>query len=138
MKKMKLIMLLFVVTFAVVYCQPDKEFKTPIKVVSIIYPDGTIQTTASGTAVTWSTLAGKPVAFPPESHTHDYADLTNKPEEVELQEALSSLPVIVIPKKTTAEIAAMTPTAGSFVYDVTLNVLKIYSGSVWKTLITAN
>jgi hypothetical protein len=39
---------------------------------------------------------------------------------------------------TTAEITALTPSAGLLVYDSDLNVLKIYTGGVWKIIITAN
>lgn len=37
--------------------------------------------TASAVAslTTWTSLSGKPAMFPPETHTHDYNDLTNKP-----------------------------------------------------------
>lgn len=38
------------------------------------YPPG-----AATTAVTWSTLEGKPSAFPPSAHTHAWADITGKP-----------------------------------------------------------
>jgi len=210
MKKMKLTIVLLLVTFAVAFCQPDKVFKEQITVEKgIKYGDGTIQLTAGGggsmvypsagiplstgtawgTSITnnsanwntayswgnhanlysllnhnhstlykaigyvptwaeitskpstfpstWATVSGKPT-FATVATSGSYVDLSDKPAEIELQAAISSLNVLVIPKKTTTEIAAMTPTAGSFVYDVTLNVLKIGNGSVFKVLITAN
>ena len=49
MKKMKLTVLLLLVTFAVAFCQPDKVFKEQITVEKgIKYGDGTIQLTAGG------------------------------------------------------------------------------------------
>jgi len=132
----------------------------------ITFPDGTSMIsvpTGTGGSVTWDAILNKPLTFAPSVHSHDllykaityvptwaeitgkptffsgsYTDLTNKPTEIELQQAISELNVILIPKKTTAEIALMTPVAGSFVYDITLNVLKIGNGTVFKVLITAN
>ena len=141
MKRMKLLSLLFLITFTVVYCQPDKEFTKPIKVVSITFPDGSILSSAIpvGTTVTWSTLAGKPATYPPTAHTHDYnTEITNKPEVISLDTAISQLSGIKLPVLNTTQINALTPVAGTLVYDNTLNVLKVYSGSVWKIIITSN
>lgn len=132
-----------ITTFAVVYCQPtpDHDFTVPIKVVSIIYPDGTVQTTALpvGTAVTWTNLAGKPIAFPPVAHTHDYnTDVTGKPGTIELQEAISALPGVVLTRLTTVQINALTPVEGTEVYDLTLHVKKYWNGTIWKIVSTTN
>jgi hypothetical protein len=179
MKKMKLTVILILVTFAVAFCQPDKTFTVPVRLNAGVYigtdtelhmtwPSGSGSTAwsaitgkpttlagygisdaalanhnhitlykAIGYVPTWAEITGKPT-FATVATSGSYVDLLNKPPEIELQDAISSMNVIVIPKKTTAEIAAMTPTAGSFVYDVTLNVLKIGNGSVFKVLITAN
>jgi len=141
MKTMKLILVLLVTTFAVAFCQSDKVFK---EVVTFekgfrFTATGVIQTvpyTGGATLVYWTDIIGKPATYSPAAHTHAWTEITDKPDEVELQTAISQMSVLVIPKKTTVEITAMTPAAGSFVYDVTLNVLKIGNGTVWKTLIT--
>lgn len=168
MKKMKLLAILLLVTFAFACGQKaDDTFTKPIHFPQGIYigTDTELHLTwPTGTgSVTWNDVLEKPLTFTPSAHNHDllykaitytatwaglpdkpslfsgkYTDLTEKPTEIELQLAISQLDVIVIPKKTTAEIALMTPTAGSFVYDVTLNVLKIGNGTVFKVLITAN
>ena len=141
MKTMKLILVLMVTTFGVAFCQSDKVFK---EVVTFekgfrFTATGVIQTvpyTGGATLVYWTDIIGKPATYPPDVHTHSWTSITDKPAEVELQTAISQMSVLVIPKKTTVEITAMAPAAGSFVYDVTLNVLKIGNGTVWKTLIT--
>lgn len=180
MKTMKLIVVIFMVTFAIASCQPDKVFKEVVTfekgfnfVVggtlqtipytgdggTMVYPSAGIPLstgTAWGTSITnnsanWNTAYSwgnhATAGYSLNTHNHNtlyksisyvptWAEITGKPAEVDLQTAISQLNVLVIPKKTTAEITAMTPTAGSFVYDVTLNVLKIGNGTVWKTLIT--
>ena len=148
MKTMKISVLLLLLTFACACGQKaDDTFNKPmyfnqgLTVTRITFSDGTFIETAptvTGSA-TWESILYKPLNFTPIVHTHDYAtEITNKPPQIPLQEALSAMDAIVIPKRTTAQIEAMTPTAGSFVYDVTLNVLKIGNGSVFKILITAN
>jgi hypothetical protein len=137
-------------------------------VVSIIYSDGTIQTTAltGGTgSVTWDAMVGKPLTFAPSVHNHDllykaltyvpswseitgkpnffsgsYKDLTDKPDSIELGIALGQLPFISPPKKTTAEIDLITttPTNGDILYDKTLGVWKGYKNGVWRIFVTTN
>jgi len=122
-------------------CQEDKIFK---EVVTFekgfkFSPTGAIQTipfTGTSTAVTWESITGKPITFPPDLHLHDYDEIENKPSTVELQAAIASMNVILIPKLTTAQIAALTPSAGSLVFDTSLGVLKLGSGTQWKVLIT--
>ena len=121
-------------------CQEDKTFKEQITVMKgIKFGDGSIQLTApaAGQTVTWETLTGKPSTFAPAAHTHDYKDISGIPE-TDLLSAIASLQVLIIPKLTTEQITALTPTAGSLVYDISLNVLKIGNGTVWKLIITAN
>lgn len=84
----------------------------------------------------WAEVTSKPATFPPATHGHSYTEITDKPSTVELQAAIASMNVILIPKLTTAQINALAPVAGTLVYDTSLNVLKIANGSVWKTLIT--
>jgi len=211
MKKMKLTIVLLLVTFAVAFCQPDKVFKEQITVEKgIKYGDGTIQLTAGGggsivypsagipvstgtawgTSImnnsanwntafgwgnhaglysllnhnhstlykpisytpTWAEITGKPTVFNPDlSVTNplykaitwkpDYnTDILNKPGEIELAAAISSLPFFSPPKKTTAEILVITPTPtnGDIVFDKTLNVWKGYVNGVWKIFPTTN
>lgn len=226
MKKMKLLVVLLMVSFTVVFCQPDKVFKEQITVEKgIKYGDGTIQLTAGagggsmvypsagiplstgttwGTSIvnnsanwntafswgnhaglykvasyvptwaeitgkptffdgtwtsltgkpttfpsTWATVSGKPTVFNPDltvtnplyraiTWKPDYVtDVVNKPAEIELDVAISQLSGVKLPVLTTVQINALTPAMGTLVYDQTLNVLKIYTGT-WKTLITAN
>lgn len=150
MKKMKLIIALLMLTL-VACAQPDKTFKELTTFEKgIKFGDGTIQTTAGGSASTsWEAITGKPLTFPAAVHNHDgsykpisyvpsYNELTDKPAEIDLNEAIPQLSGIRLPVMTTAEITALTPSQGLLVYDSDLNVLKIYAGGVWKIIITAN
>jgi hypothetical protein len=156
MKKIAFILVLMMITLQG-GCQEDKIFR---EVVTFekgfkFSPTGTVQTipfTGTSSTVTWETLTGKPSVFPPATHVHSYpdltnkptlfsgsyTDLTNKPSEVELQAAIQSMNVILIPKLTTAQINALAPSAGSLVFDTSLGVLKMGSGTSWKILITGN
>jgi len=102
----------------------------------------TVATTGS-----YSSLLNIPAVFPPAVHNHDglykpinyvpdYSEITNKPSEIELIEAISSAQYLIIPKLTTIQITTLIPQPGIFVYDVTLNVLKYHNGTEWKVLIT--
>lgn len=107
---------------------------------------------------TWLTVSGKPTfstvattgsygdllnipsAFTPVAHTHNYqTDITNKPTEQELLEAIAVLDYLPIPRKTTAQINAMVMPANTcgLVQDITLNVLKFWDGTIWNILITS-
>lgn len=68
MKKMKLTLVLLIVTFAVAFCQPDKVFKEQITVEKgIKFGDGTIQLTAPTNGVAdWNTMINKPSVFNPD------------------------------------------------------------------------
>lgn len=139
MKKIYLIAIGFFLLTLQGGCQePDHDFKVPIYVVKIVFPDGSEMSSAvTNTALTWETLPGKPLTFSPASHTHTVAEITDM-ASVELQTALSALNVMIIDKLTTTQINALTPTAGRIVFDTTLGVLKLGNGTVWKTLITSN
>jgi hypothetical protein len=82
---------------------------------------------------TWATVSGKPTLF-----SGSYLDLTNKPTEIELATAISSLPFFSPPKKTTAEIGALTPTEGDLVFDKTLKEWKGYINGSWVSFHTNN
>lgn len=121
-------------------CQEDKVFKEMVtfeKGFNFVKggPAQNMPFTGTGAAVTWETLTGKPLTFPSSAHTHTIGEVTGIPE-VDLLSAIASLQVLIIPKLTTDQIASLTPTAGSLVYDTSLNVLKIGSGVTWKTIIT--
>jgi len=87
---------------------------------------------------TWAEITGKPSTFPPSAHTTAWADITGKPTEIELIDELALLPYTPLVQKTTAEINALVIPTGTvaMVWDKTLGVLKIWNGSIWKTIIT--
>jgi hypothetical protein len=138
-------------------CQDDKTFTKPIHVVSIIYSDGSTQTTANSGVVDWATITNKPnfillfkpigyiptwaeITGKPTLFSGSYTDLTNKPAEIDLTTAMGNLPYVLIPQRTTTEINAIVLPAGSvaLVWDKTIGVLKIWNGVNWKIYITAN
>lgn len=166
MRKMKLMLGLLLITI-LTYCQPDKVFKETVTFEKgfNFQINGVIQTLpyTGGTTnqVEWSSILNKPLTFPPESHVHaykplnyvptweeiehkpiffsgSYNDLTDKPSEIELQDAISQMDVLIIPKLTTAEINVKQPLEGYFIWDKDLKVLKIGNGTAWKILITGN
>lgn len=166
MKKMRLLVVLLIATFAVVYCQPDKTFKVKITFEQglqltggvITFPDGTTQGTAGGGtgSVTWDNVLNKPVFatvatsgsyndlinrpsldFKPASYVPDWEEITNKPETEELSVALASLGIYL--GRTTAEIDAITPPDGfGIAFDKTLGVYKVYKNGIWTVVITSN
>ncbi len=98
---------------------------------------------------TWASLTGKPFAFPPSSHNHDllyktityvpnYAEIKNKPEEIDLVDVLPLMDYFPLAQKTTDEINTMIipPATVALVWDKTLGVIKVWNGTNWKTLIT--
>ena len=89
---------------------------------------------------TWAELTGKPATFPPAAHTHAYNTITGTPPEFELINELPLMAYTPLVQKTTAEINALVIPSGTvaMVWDKTLGVLKIYNGSVWKSIITGN
>jgi len=96
-------------------------------------------TTLAGYGITDAALAthNHDLLYKPISYVATYAGLPDKPESVELADAILSLQGIKLPVLTTTQINALTPVVGLLVYDSTLNVLKIYVGT-WKVIITAN
>lgn len=121
-------------------CQEDKTFK---EVVTFekgfrFSSTGTVQTipfTGTSTSVTWESITGKPLTFPPAAHSHSYADITNKPNTVQLQAALNEMGIYF--DKTTAEINAIIPASGfGIAYDKTLKIYKVYKNGAWVVLIT--
>jgi hypothetical protein len=146
-------------------CQPDKTFTKPVKfqdtiyVITIVYPDGTIQNTATtGTGtVTWDAVTGKPIfsvvattgkfsdllnipaAFTPTAHRHKWSEIDEKPPEKDLSTSISQLQGISTKGLTTAEInAIINPSEGFEVYDRTLHVKKFWNGTIWKIIATTN
>lgn len=69
-------------------------------------------------------------------HTHDYVDITNKPDEIELSKAI--LQVMLFDIKTQPEIATLKPVRGVVIINSTDNVLQWYDGTKWCVFITAN
>ena len=86
---------------------------------------------------TWSEITSKPT-FATVAITGSYNDLNNKPATEELADAMASLPGFKIPVLTQTQINALTPVKGLLLYNSTDNVLQIYTGSVWKIIISAN
>jgi hypothetical protein len=151
MKKIKLILVLLLVTYTASFCQADKDFNAVVTFNKgfRFSTTGTIYTSLpSATIADWNTIINKPLTFAPAAHNHDilykpityiptWTEVTGKPESVQLVDAILSLQGIKLPVLTTVQINALTPTVGLLVYDSTLNVLKIYVGT-WKIIITAN
>lgn len=65
---------------------------------------------------------------------HAWANITGKPEDIQLGDALKQLDYLPIPEKTTIEISAMKMTGIALVKDKTLGVLKYWNGSTWLIL----
>lgn len=87
----------------------------------------------------WLDVTGKPSLFPPTSHTHDYnTDVTNKPPEIDLIDAILALGYLPLKGRTTAEINALViPTGqGGIAFDATLGVYKVYKNGIWSIVIT--
>ena len=147
MKTMKLIAVLFVLTFAIACGQtkPDNTFQKPMYFPYGIYigTDTNLHLTwpTGSESVTWDNVLFRPLLFPPIAHTHDYTtDLTKLPVTIELQAAISQLRGIIPPRYTTAQINAFTLPIeeGLEIYDLTLHVKKYWNGTKWQIIITAN
>ena len=163
MKKMRLTLILLIAAFATAFCQPDKTFTEVITFEKgfNFSEGGVIQTmpfTGSSSDVTWETLAGKPLVFPPDLNVTNplyksaswlptWDGILDKPEtfppdmsavpSVELQAALSELGIYL--GKTTAELDAIVPANGfGIAYDRTMGVYKVYMGDKWEILPTTN
>jgi predicted small lipoprotein YifL len=95
--------------------------------------------------ITWkpnfyTEILGLPLTFPPAAHTHDYnSDITGKPNQVKLMEALKQLGCTPIGRGTTDQINALVIPADVtvIVEDITLGVTKKWNGTKWVVLITS-
>jgi len=143
MVKMRFIIALLLI-IVLANCQDDKKFKVRVTfekgltTSDVTFSDGTKMTTASTGvgSVSWESILNKP-SFATVATTGSYNDLKDKPAEVNLAEAIPTLPGIRIPVMTTTQINGLTGVvSGTLVYDGTLNVLKIYVSGTWKTIIT--
>jgi hypothetical protein len=85
-------------------------------------------------AYSWGNHAGlyRPVTWKPDYNT----DILNVPADVQLVDAISSLPFFSPPKKTTSEISTLTPTEGDIVFDKTAKEWKGFINGVWVTFHT--
>jgi hypothetical protein len=87
---------------------------------------------------TWNDILEKPSAYIPVAHTHDYnTDITDKPPEQELVDAILELDYLPIPKRTTEQINAivMPPDGSGIVKDITLDMYKIYKNGTWNVFV---
>jgi hypothetical protein len=164
MKKMKCLLLVLLVTFAVACGQKAQTFD---KVATFnagfrFSPTGTIYTSmpVSTTAdwntllnkptvfpTTWALVAGKPLTFNPDlSVTNplykpigwkpDYnTDILNVPEEVELSVAILQIPVL-FEILTQTQINALALTRGKVVINSTDNVMQWCDGTKWNVFLT--
>ena len=88
---------------------------------------------------TWAEITGKPSTYTPSTHTHAWTEITNKPPEQELIDAIASLGYLPIPGKTTDQINTIIPTnGGGIIFDVTLNVYKVFKNGQWVIVATTN
>jgi len=95
----------------------------------------TVATTGS-----YASLLNIPTTFNPVAHTHNYeTEITNKPPEKDLLEAIAGLDYLPIPRKTTTQINALVMPSNTcgLVRDITLNVLKFWDGTMWNVIITS-
>ena len=86
---------------------------------------------------TWNEITSKPV-FATVATTGSYVDLTNKPATQDLADALATLSGLKIPVLTQLQINALVAVKGLILYNSTEDVLQIYTGTVWKIIISAN
>jgi hypothetical protein len=85
----------------------------------------------------WNDVLDRPV-FSAVATTGSYNDLADKPEIIELSEALPTLLGIKLPVLTQTQINALVPVKGLLLFNDTDGVLQIYNGTVWKTIVTTN
>jgi hypothetical protein len=197
-KRMKILVGLLLVTFAVACGQADKTFTVPVRLNAGFYvgadPNLYLTLPSGGVADwntllnkptlfdgTWASLTGKPLTFAPSAHNHDalyrpigyvpswaevtgkptvfapdltvtnplykptgwfptWDEVTAKPATLELSIAIEQLGYLPVPQKTTTEISVLViPTnTRALVYDRTLEVLKIWNGTLWKIFPTTN
>lgn len=143
MKRMRLTIVLLIVTFGFVFCQPDKTFK---EVVTFekgfkIGDNNEIQLEpylgSVSSQVEWADVLNKP-DFAVVATSGEYEDLLNKPDTLRLEEALPQLRGIAFPVLTQADIDVLVPSKGLVLINSTNNCMQWYDGSVWKIFITGN
>jgi hypothetical protein len=140
MKTMKLIVVFLFAILGLTFCQDDtfnKVMHFPQGFTVGTNPEVQLQPYLGGASsdVTWQTLEGKPEVFPAEPHTHVMADITDKPTQIQLVQALERLGFYL--NKTTEEINAITPPNGfGIAYDRVTTHYMFYSGGKWETVIT--
>jgi hypothetical protein len=130
--------------------QTDQTFNKPVYLNAGFYVGGVFYNSIpSGGAVNWNDILNKPATFPPSAHNHDllykpigyvpsWTEITGKPQETALIDALPLLAYLPLPQKTTAEINALSVPAGviAMIWDKTLGVLKVWDGTKWKIYIS--
>jgi hypothetical protein len=85
----------------------------------------------------WNDVLDKPV-FSAVATSGSYNDLVDKPEIIELTDALPTLLGIRLPVLTQVQINALVPVKGLLLFNDTDGVLQIFNGTVWKTIVTTN
>ena len=160
MKKVFFVFILFAMTLTACPQKADQTFDAPVLfkksatfLDTLFLKDGTFLLTApiggSPGIVQWNDILSKPTLFPPETDDLDlkylpmgyvptWEQVTGKPSEIALNEALSELEYLPIPQKTTAQINATQVPFGvvGIIWDNDLGVLKLWDGMAWKIIIT--
>lgn len=85
----------------------------------------------------WNDVIGKPT-FAAVATSGSYNDLADKPEIIELEDALPSLSGIRLPVLTQTQINALVPVKGLLLWNDTEGCLQVYGNGVWKTIVTTN
>lgn len=91
--------------------------------------------------IDWNTILNKPLTFPPALHTHTYAEITGKPQEISLSEAIAKLGYLPIPGNSTSGIKNIFLPKGKYgiIKDTTINAYRFWNGTSWdKIVITSN
>lgn len=86
---------------------------------------------------TWNELTSKPV-FATVATSGSIYDLKDFPGFMDLETALPELDGICLPVLTNSEIASLVPLKGLILWNDTDNVLQIWTGTVWKIIISGN
>jgi hypothetical protein len=79
----------------------------------------------------WAEITGKPALF-----SGSYADLTNKPAEIELSTAV--LQIVLFEVLTQTQINALSPVRGKVIINSTSNCLQWYDGTKWRIFAMTN
>jgi hypothetical protein len=148
----KMIFILACMMISLVACSQDQTFNKPVYFNAGFYLNGVLYTTIStGGVADWNTMINKPATFPPSAHNHDllykpigyvptWVEITGKPQEIPLQDAIDQLGYLPVPSKTTAQINALVIPTGKrgVVFDNTLGVYKLYDGTTWSKIVITN